>query len=307
MPDALLRPPTTADLDAVLSLIRDCELDDDGEPETVAADVTRVWTRADFDISRDAWLIEEGGRAAGYAYVIVRDDGRRIEGTGYVHSDARGRGFGTRLLAAIAPRTRELAHPEGAVLGTFVNHANESARRLLEDHGYAAEKLFWQMRIDLTGDLPAPEWPEGVTVRTFRPGADDRAVYTLVQEGFADNYRNMPSPFDEWRHTMLEGETFDPALYFLAVAGGQIVAAALCPNYDHEGWVRQLVVRRDWRRRGLAAALLRHAFAEFKRRGHTTAGLTVDSYNRTGAKSVYEAAGMRVHRQYDGYDKPLRR
>ena len=56
--------------------------------------------------------------------------------------------------------------------------------------------------------------------------------------------------------------------------------------------MRQLAVSRDWRRRGLGTALLRQAMSEFSRRGRRELGLVVDSWNRTGAKELYERAGM---------------
>ena len=189
---------------------------------------------------------------------------------------------------------------------SVVSHANEWACRLLESRGFEAVRYYWQMRIDLDEEIPEAVWPEGVGVRTAVPGEDDREVHALVQEQFKDIEHQEKSPFEEWHEIMMEGENFDPSTWFLTVADGEIVGVALCPAYEHEGWVRQVAVRRDWRRRGLATALLRTAFAEFRRRGKPHAGLVVDSYNTSGAMSVYESAGMRVHRQYDGYEKRIR-
>ena len=71
------------------------------------------------------------------------------------------------------------------------------------------------------------------------------------------------------------------------------------------GWVEVLGVRRQWRRRGLALALLLHAFGEFHRRGHKRVGLGVDGENTTGAVRLYEKAGMRPGRQWDVYERQL--
>ena len=62
------------------------------------------------------------------------------------------------------------------------------------------------------------------------------------------------------------------------------------------GWVRVLGVLRSHRRRGIGEALLRHAFAEFKRRGFERVGLGVDASSPTGAVALYERAGMHVAR-----------
>jgi ribosomal protein S18 acetylase RimI-like enzyme len=45
--------------------------------------------------------------------------------------------------------------------------------------------------------------------------------------------------------------------------------------------------------------------SEFTRRGRREIGLVVDSWNRTGAKELYERAGMAVAREHVRYEKTL--
>ena len=66
----------------------------------------------------------------------------------------------------------------------------------------------------------------------------------------------------------LKREGFNPSLWFLAVAGGEIAGLSLCKYEMDLGWVDTLAVLRPWRRKGLGMALLRHSFAEFYRRGY---------------------------------------
>ena len=70
--------------------------------------------------------------------------------------------------------------------------------------------------------------------------------------------------------------------------------------------MRQLAVAQRARRRGLGTTLLLHAFAEFRRRGRAEGALVVDSWNRTGAKGVYERLGMRAAREHTRFEKDLR-
>ena len=44
---------------------------------------------------------------------------------------------------------------------------------------------------------------------------------------------------------------------------------------------------------------------EFRRRGRKEIGLVVDSWNRTGAKELYERAGMSVAREHTRFEKTL--
>src|SRR5205823_60533 len=46
----------------------------------------------------------------------------------------------------------------------------------LEEDDWRPVRHTFQMRIDLNGDLPEPSWPEGISVRRFRPG-EQRRVY----------------------------------------------------------------------------------------------------------------------------------
>ena len=57
--------------------------------------------------------------------------------------------------------------------------------------------------------------------------------------------------------------------------------------------------------RGLATALLRHSFRDFRGRGATKVGLGVDGENTTGAVRLYESVGMRQVRRSDTYEKTL--
>ncbi len=64
-------------------------------------------------------------------------------------------------------------------------------------------------------------------------------------------------------------------------------------------------MRRAWRRRGAAGALLAHAFGEFARRGQLRVELAVDAEGETRPLGVYERAGMRIVHAYELYEKPL--
>jgi mycothiol synthase len=183
---------------------------------------------------------------------------------------------------------------------------DEPMIRLLQAQGYRLIRHFYRMRIDFDGELPEPRWPEGVTVRTATRDDAERA-YEAHQESFEDHWEHSRMPYDEWAHHMLR-ENFDPTLWFLVEDGGELAAVAFCREHEGEqglGWVQVLGVRKPWRRRGLARALLLHCFHEFRRRGFHAAALGVDADSLTGANRLYESAGMRVVRRSDVYEKPM--
>ncbi len=300
-----VRAPAWSDLQAVTDVMRACEVAETGAAEQTADDLRGDWERARFDLVKDAWVaVAPEGRIAAYAEVWPRADGAHLDAFGHVHPDYCGRGIGSHLLRLMEAWAREHARAAAVARVTLlniVNHRNEAACGLLESAGYTPVRYYWRLVIDLNPPVPEPRWPEGVTVRTFERGHDDRVVHSAVQEAFADNDGFVPMAFDEWAGFMMQRETFDPAQWFLAVDGDEVAGVALCPDYPEQGWVRQLAVRKPWRRRGVALALLRHAFTEFRRRGKRRAGLVTDSYNRSGSLKLYEKGGMRVDRQHDGY------
>lgn len=162
---------------------------------------------------------------------------------------------------------------------------------------------------------PVPEWPEGIVVRLYNgTDAEFAAIVRADQEAFADHWGYVEQPFEEtlslWRHFFQDDPDWDPALWFVAMDGDEIAGISLCQSKTNEdadmGWVSTLGVRRSWRRRGVALALLQHSFQELYRRGSKRAALGVDANSLTGALRLYEKAGMSVARQFDRYEKVLR-
>jgi mycothiol synthase len=142
------------------------------------------------------------------------------------------------------------------------------------------------------------------------PG-EERAVHQVIEEAFQDHWSARRTSFEEWMHHQTEGRVgSDPALWFLALEEEQIVGAALnrfTTAEDPEcGWVAELGVRPPWRRRGIARALLLHAFGALHHRGLHRVGLMVDAENLTGATRLYERVGMVVDRRVDFHEKELR-
>ena len=294
-----IRAPRQDEAQAVTDLVIACDIHDLGAPDFELDDLLTDWSMPGFDLSRDAVVVEEDGALAAYA-AFIRNDYVDV----YVSPARRDLGLGAKLLDWAERRAVERAGA-GAVLGQVVNSTNDGARRLLEDRGYRPVRTYWRMSMPLDERPPPPAWPEGVLVRTFDQERDTRAVFALVQDAFADNERHTAESFEEWQAFMIDREAFEPGLWFIAESKGEIVGCVLCPNYEDEGWVRQLAVSRDWRRRGLGTALLRQAMSEFSRRGRREIGLVVDSWNRTGAKDLYERAGMTVAREHVRYEKTL--
>ncbi|HYY76609.1 MAG TPA: GNAT family N-acetyltransferase [Gaiellaceae bacterium] len=296
-----LRAPMQADAEAITELVVTCDIEELGEPDFELDDLLTDWNRPGFDLGGDAVVVTDDETIVAYAALVRRD-----YADVYVHPGYRGRGIGAELLAWTERRAAEALEPGETIrLGQVVTGAPSGGRSLLERAGYEPVRTYWRMELTFEGPPPPPAWPEGIRVRSFDRERDSRAVHALVQDAFADNERHEAESFEEWQAFMIDREAFEPGLWFIAEADGEIAGAVLCPDYQSEGWVRQLAVGRAWRRRGLGTALLRQAMSEFHRRGRPDIGLVVDSWNRTGAKELYERAGMHVAREHTRLEKEL--
>ena len=310
-----IRRPTWDDLTAVAELYAACDRDRLGTVRHTEEDV-RTWWLAD-DRFDDALLVEDRttGALAGYAFFHedrdpwTGDADLYLEGR--VHPDHTGRGIASFLLARGEQRAR-LAATRGAgevvVLRTSTANEDARARNFYISRGFVPARHFLHMRIDLDAPPPAPEVPEGITIRRFLPGVDDEAIWAAMEEAFADFWGHQPRDLEEWRLTEIgRVEDFDPDLWFLADTGDAVAGAALCrlglPEQPDLGYVHDLGVRPAWRGRGLALALLRTAFVTFHARGVRHVGLQVDDITEQGAARLYRRAGMQVARRMDVYEK----
>ena len=282
---------------AELHVARDAvDFGEDHEPHDVAS----WWSEDPEKLAVDVWIAVEDGRTIGYAE--LRRDGETAElaDESCVHPDARGRGLGTHLvkLGEEWARERRLSLMHASVI-------NDDGRRLLRERGYELVRHFWRMEITVEEEPDVPASPEGIQIRTYRRGDDDRAVWEVIQDSFRNHWGWTPRPLERWLSARERRSDYVPGLWQLALVDGEVVAAVLPFGYRHHGWVLELGVRDRWRGRGIGLVLLRTAFRELWRRGHTQIGLEVDAANETGATRLYERAGMRVTRRYDTYERRL--
>ncbi|NGN41203.1 GNAT family N-acetyltransferase [Mesorhizobium sp. CGMCC 1.15528] len=150
-----------------------------------------------------------------------------------------------------------------------------------------ADEQVVRFRRDLDGDFPAPVWPAGFSMRTFR-ATDAQSLHALLSEVFDDGEEG---PFDVWWPKVSNDAEFDPALCFLVFDGDErLVAAALCWT---SAYLKDLAVRPEARRRGLAEALLCQVFGTFRARGAAYVDLKTDLVKNPDAVRLYERMGMR--------------
>lgn len=309
-----VRPPTMDDVKTVFDIIiaSDTALYGTPEPGYTLDDLRHDWQAPGLNLATDNWVvISPEGCPVGASGVWHRNDYLRFYTHPSVHPEYSGLGIGSFLLQKAEACARQYiphATPEARItLGTALSSIDKAGLQRLEKERFTLVRRSWRMEIDLDEAPPKPQWPEGIVVRTFNSGQEERAVFDAVEEAFQDHWGYMPGNFEQWQHWTIERKDFDPSLWFLACDGNKIAGTSLCEYQAVDrGWVNDLAVLRPWRRKGLGMALLHYSFGEFYRRGIRNVGLEVDSQNLTGATRLYERVGMHSTRQYDTYEKELR-
>lgn len=301
------RPPTWDDLDAVVALFKACDLADDGVEDPVREHIEATWRFGPFALERDAVLVlARDGSVTAYAEAFALNPELSLEGHVRVAPAHRGKGVGAALASWVEGRALD-RDPVPAKLQIGTTASDGRAHALLLGRGFANVRTFWHMERELVPDLAASavaaEPPDGIGFRPYRHPDDGVALYDTIEEAFADHWGHETFPFD--LH-MDEMRRLDPALVELAVEGEEVVGACLGRIVEGAGWIDVVAVRRPWRGRGIARALLRRSFAAFADRGHVRVLLNVDSDNPTGAPRLYESVGMRVRRSFHVYEKSLR-
>lgn len=311
-----VRPATLDDAEGIADIVNACSIAEVGEVETTAESIRGDLTAPDHE-PEDSVVLETGnGTPVGFLQVWCNlPPFDEIVTIAWVLPELWGRGLSAFLLRLGQARGKEklhLAAPElRVVIHGFRFVGNERAGELFRSLGYEPVRVFRDMRIDLASPTPAPAEIPGIAFRTFVRGADERAVHEALAEAFEDHWGHIFPTFEQFLHQQIEGEgaRFDPATWWLATDGGEIVGASLCRAGDrHPGnaVVTDLGVRRAWRGRGIGMALLLMSFAGLRDAGFETVELGVDAESLTGATRLYERAGMHAARAWEVWEMELR-
>src|SRR5918996_2433096 len=301
------RPATRADFEGIYKLIHDYDVSVAGYSDFAMDDLRELFHEEHFEPERDTRLVvDDRDGAVAYTMLWGREPERRYAAFAVVHPHHLGRGLGRHLLSFLENRMPDhVMDDSGAILWNWVDLEDKAAQRMVEAAGFTEVRRHYTMLVDVGGSEPAANDPDGISIRTCTE-EDAEVVHRLLNGTFAENWGFTPISYEAWRKQSYERADTDLDMWLLALEGDEPVGVLVGRPMEDMGWVADLGVRKQSRKRGIASALLRRSFADFKWRGFNRVGLGVDASNETGAVRLYEGVGMKASRVYLTYEKLYR-
>jgi mycothiol synthase len=214
-----------------------------------------AWSLQDFrerDWGEQLFLIAElDGEIVGNGMADRSDIRTRGFASARVVPEARRRGVGTALLRELVAHVARLDLDKVA---TMVE--DDGSRAFAERFGFREVNRQVEQVKALDAEPAPPPLPDGIELTTIAERPDLlREAHPLAVEGYADMALDGTATIelDDW----LRDEATHPGGSFVALAHGEIVGYSGLMRHDNDGVAEDglTVVRRDWRRRGLAHAL----------------------------------------------------
>ena len=293
--------------------------------ETASIEDIKRWCAPSrrFDPNTDisfAALDNKGGEPSviGFSRVswYTGKDARLYSQTSYLLSEWRDLEIWPVMVRRNERRLRDIASSHPVVRQRFFQAWATEAQvkwiSVLEGEGYQAVRHFHNMlhRLDA---IPEQEMPEGLEVRPVQ-AEHYRSIWEAQKEVNQELFEYVGENWAEERYkSWLTNQSHTPQLWQVAWDGDQ-VAGMVLPRIDEaenqelgrkRGYTEHVFVRRPWRQRGLAKALVMQSLQVLKARGMEEAELGVDSENESGAFGFYQRLGYETFSIDIWFRKPM--
>jgi GNAT superfamily N-acetyltransferase len=271
------------------------------------------------DPYRDMLFAEISGETAAFSRVwwVQESPTRRLyKSLGFVHPNWRRKGLGAAMLRYNERCLREIAgrHPsEEKSLRVWATAGEYGAHALFTGAGYVPVRHYLEMVRPIDAPLPDAPMPDGLEVRAVERD-QIRLIWEARDEAYQDHWGYVP-PTEQDYQRWIQDRLFAPDLWKVSWDGHQIAGMVLnrvdeAQNEKYgrkRGYTHGVFVRRPWRRRGLARALLVETIEMFRGKGMRETALGVDLENPYGALRLYERVGYTEVKRHTFFDKRIRK
>ncbi|MFC4555889.1 GNAT family N-acetyltransferase [Georgenia faecalis] len=300
------RALSLADNPALVALVARIEEHDNPPYRTTEEESAENFAEAGTDPARDTiGGFDDDGQIRAFGMVRMRTGATgpvRALAEGGVDPQWRQRGIGAALLAWQVARTRQRLSDGAAGLGRVVVHVEDGMDdtvALLRRAGFTPQRWYTEMRRDLSTPIPDVELASRLRVEPWTPELDD-----AVRRAHNDAFRDQWGAQEHTPETWVQGRThFAPAWSFVALDRtsdrARVAGYLISGRYEHdwpaqgwsEGYTEVLGVRREWRGKRIATALLTTAMRAYAADGMEYAGLGVEAAAPTGEFGLFTHLG----------------
>jgi mycothiol synthase len=237
------------------------------------------------------------------SYRPATEEVHRVSIDGGVHPDYRRRGIGTALIEAGVAAVKALhaeQHPT-VKLAIEVQKAEHivGTAELFRSQGFAPARYFQHMEHPLGDAIPDPAIPDGMRIEPWSEQND--AEFRMIRDESFKEKGMAPMPADTWKNRMIN-HTFRPEVSFLLrdVANGAPAGMLLTKYFEadtavtgiREAFFLMIGTLQEYRKRGVASALIEQALRAAADQGYHRAYLRADSESPGGAFGLFERAGF---------------
>jgi len=185
-----VRPATRDDAQAIANINMEYERAETGTTESTVSDVFELWDTERMAFATDTCVLTtQSGELIGYTGVAATDRGIMLDVHTTVHPYYQDQPTITEYLHHFAEeRARSLCADNPTLLRQLYTWSSMPfARQSLEQDGYSVENSDYRMEISFTDTPPpAPQQTQGITIRPFVAGKEERSVYNVIASASPD-------------------------------------------------------------------------------------------------------------------------
>lgn len=308
-----------SDYPEMVAVIQGCKEADGMDRVDTVEEVAQTYAHLSHsDPYQDMLFAEIDGQVIAYNRVSCSQEAKGdwvFTHFGFLLPEWRHLGIGQAMMNHAENRLRQIAreHPERQprFFQSFAADTERWARERLDSSGYQAARFSFRMVRDLTEPIAFRPLPAGIEIRPVKPG-HRRLIWEAEQEAFRDHWGYTPGTerdYQRWLNNPIQ----DPDLWKVAWEGEEVVGMVLNFINQHEneeyqrlrGYTEDISVRKPWRRKGIATALIQRSMDMLLELGMEEAALGVDVQNPTGALDLYKKLGYREEKRFTTFRKPF--
>jgi mycothiol synthase len=311
-----------ADFGPMAAVLTESQRADHYERSVSAEDLAKAYANSltNCDPARDMIMAQVAGELVGYVRGWWEEESPSLllyRHGGFLLPAWRRKGIGRAMLGWVEKRLKMIAenHPRGPnkSFQISVSQFQEGTVALLEQAGYRPVRYFLEMvrpNLDALPDFPLPV---GLEIRPVTPD-QYRGIWESAHHSSEEEWGN-PEPTEKAYQDWLKDVLFQPQLWQVAWDKETGRSAGHVLSYiNHEenkqfdrqrGYTEGVGVSREWRRRGVARALISHSLQAQKAAGMNESALVADSASTSGVTALYESCSFQIVKRDTVYRKPL--